>query len=153
MVQGHLADSLQEQVARNHQPSASTWFRYSDTCLKRFFDFHCIERKRTLLKELTTEEGEITGQEDLAQYVRSFYTHLYTLEANAPGTSEAREDYWTSTQTRVSNETNMELTKELTMKEVQDAISTMPKGKAPGYDGIPTEFFQEFINEISPTLL
>jgi hypothetical protein len=29
----------------------------------------------------------------------------------------------------------------------------MPKGKAPGCDGIPTEFFQEFINEISPTLL
>jgi hypothetical protein len=29
----------------------------------------------------------------------------------------------------------------------------MPKGKAPGSDGIPTEFFQEFIDEISPTLL
>jgi hypothetical protein len=28
----------------------------------------------------------------------------------------------------------------------------MPKGKAPGCDGIPTEFFQESINEISPTL-
>jgi hypothetical protein len=30
-------------------------------CSKKFFDFHCIERKRTLLKELTTEEGEIKG--------------------------------------------------------------------------------------------
>ncbi len=29
----------------------------------------------------------------------------------------------------------------------------MPKGKAPRNDGIPTKFFQEFINEISPTLL
>jgi hypothetical protein len=45
------------------------------------------------------------------------------------------------------------LIKELTLKEVQDAISAMPKGKAPRCDGIPTEFFQEFINEISPTLL
>jgi len=67
--------------------------------------------------------------------------HLYTLEANAPGTSEAREVCWTNTLTRVSNETNMELTKELTLKEVQDAILAMPKGKAPRYDGIPTEFF------------
>ncbi len=141
VAQGHLADSLQEQVARNHQFSASTWFRYGDTCSKRFFDFHRIGRKRTLFKELTTEEGEITSQEDLAQYVRSFYTHLYTSEANAPGTLEAREDCWTSTPTRVSNKTNMELTKELTLKEVQDAISAMPKGKAPGCDGIPTEFF------------
>ncbi len=47
----------------------------------------------------------------------------------------------------------MELTKELTLKEVQDAISAMPKGKAPGCDGISTEIFQEFINKISPTLL
>jgi len=47
----------------------------------------------------------------------------------------------------------MELIKELTLKEVQDAILAMPKGKVPGCNGIPTEFFQEFINEISPTLL
>jgi hypothetical protein len=92
MAQGHLTDSLQEQVARNHQFSAATWFRYGDTCSKRFFDFHRIRRKRTLFKELTIEDGEITSQEDIAHYVRSFYTHLYTSEANALGTSEARDD-------------------------------------------------------------
>jgi hypothetical protein len=121
--------------------------------LKCFFDFHRIGRKRTLLKELTIEEGEITGQEDMAHYIRSFYTHLYTSETNAPDTSEAREDCWANTPTRVSNETNTELIQELTLKEVQDAISAMPKDKAPGCDSIPTEFFQEFINETSPTLL
>ncbi len=78
-------------MARNHQLSASTWFRYGDTCSKKFFDFHRIGRKRTLLKELSTEEGEVKGQEDLAHYVRSYYTRLYTSEAEAPGTSEARE--------------------------------------------------------------
>jgi hypothetical protein len=88
-AQGHLTDSLQEQVVRNHQLSAATWFRYGDTCSKRFFDFHRIGRKRTFLKELSTEDGEVTSQEDLAHYVRSFYTHLYTSEANAPGTHEA----------------------------------------------------------------
>jgi hypothetical protein len=96
-AQGHMANSLREQVARNHQLSASTWFRYGDTCSKRFFDFHHIGRKRTLLKELSTEEGEIKGQEDLAHYVQSFYTCLYTSEASAPGTSEARGKCWAST--------------------------------------------------------
>jgi len=105
-AQGHMADSLQEQVARNHQLSASTWFRYGDTCSKKFFDFHRIGRKRTLFKELTTEEGEIKGQEDLVHYVRSYYTHLYTSKAGAPGTSEAQEECWASTPTRVLIETN-----------------------------------------------
>jgi hypothetical protein len=49
-AQGHLADSLQEKVQRNHQLSSASWFRYGDMCLKLFFDFHRIERKRTPLK-------------------------------------------------------------------------------------------------------
>jgi hypothetical protein len=140
-------------VVRNHQLSAATWFKYGDTCSNRFFDFHRIERKRTLLKELTTEDGKITGQEDLAHYIRSFYMHLYTSEVDAPGTSKAREDCWANTPSPVSNETNKELTQELTLKEIEEAISTMSKEKALGCNDIPTEFFQEFTNEVSPTLL
>jgi hypothetical protein len=69
VAQGHLADSLQEKVARNHQLSSASWFRYGDMCSKLYFDFHRIGRKRTPLKELKTEGGDITGQEDLAHYV------------------------------------------------------------------------------------
>jgi exonuclease III len=152
-AQGHLADTLQEKITRNHQLNSASWFRYGDTCSKLFFDFHRIGKKRTPLKELKTEEGDIKGQEDLAHYVRSFYTRLYTSEANAPGTSEAREDCWVSTPTRISDVANDELTKELTLKEIKEAITAMPKDKASGGDGIPTEFFQEFIEEISLTLL
>jgi hypothetical protein len=77
VAQGHLANSLQEQVARNHQLSASTWFRYGDTCSKCFFDFHRIGRTRTLLKELATEDGEIKVKRTwLTTYVPS--THIST---------------------------------------------------------------------------
>ncbi len=153
MAQGHLADTLQEKVARNHQLSSASWFRYGDTCSKRFFDFHRIRRKCTPLKKLKTEGGDITSQEDLAHYVRSFYERLYTSKADAPGTLEAREDCWENTPSRVSNSDNDELTKNMTLKEIKEAIASMPKGKAPGIDGIPTEFFQDLVEEISPTLL
>jgi hypothetical protein len=48
---------------------------------------------------------------------------------------------------------NIELIRELTLKEVRDAITAMPKDKPLGSDDIPTEFFQEFTKEIAPTLL
>jgi hypothetical protein len=48
---------------------------------------------------------------------------------------------------------NDELTKEFTLKEIKEAIAAMPKDKASGSDGIPMEFFQELVEEISPTLL
>jgi hypothetical protein len=67
--------------------------------------------------------------------------HLYASEAHALGTTEAREEWWASTPTRVSIEMNIELIKELTLKEVQDAIMAMPKDKALGSDDIPIEFF------------
>ncbi len=62
-------------------------------------------------------------------------------EASDLGTSEARKACWASTPTRVSIKMNQELTKDLTLKEIRDAISAMPKGKAPGCDSILTEFF------------
>ncbi len=39
------------------------------------------------------------------------------------------------------------------MKEILDAITSMPRGKALRCDGVPTKFFQEFTEEIAPTLL
>jgi mannosylglycoprotein endo-beta-mannosidase len=100
-----------------------------------------------------TESGTITGQTDLAHYVRAFYEQLYASKALDPGTAAAQEECWASTPERVSPETNSELTRELSFKEIQEAISAMPKDKAPGADGIPTEFFREFSSEIAPTLL
>ncbi len=78
---------------------------------------------------------------------------MYTSKANAPGTSEAREVCWGNTPTKVSNEANNDLTKELTLKEIKEAIVAMLKDKASGCDGVPTKNFQEMIDEISPTLL
>ncbi len=44
------------------------------------------------------------------------------------------------------------MTKDLTLKEIMEAITSLPKGKALGHDDIPTEFFQEYVEEVAPTL-
>jgi hypothetical protein len=36
---------------------------------------------------------------------------------------------------------------------VAKAITLLPKGKAPGHDDLPTEFFQKNMEETTPTLL
>jgi hypothetical protein len=51
------------------------------------------------------------------------------------------------------DETNNDLTKDLSLKDILDAISSLPKGKVLGCDGIPTKFFQECAREIAPTLI
>jgi hypothetical protein len=48
---------------------------------------------------------------------------------------------------------NAHMTKDLSLKEIVEAIISLPKGKAPGHDAIPTEFFQEYVEEVAPMLL
>jgi hypothetical protein len=151
-AQGQLADVFQNSVEHIQHSSTSRWLRYGDICSKAFFDFHRIGTKRALLRELETEEGLVTGQSDLAFYIMSFYANLYTSDARAPGTVEAQSACWTSVPTKVTQIMNERLTRKLTIKEVSEAIRTLPKGKAPGHDGVPMEFFHEFVSEVAPTL-
>jgi hypothetical protein len=59
--QGKLAEVFQDSIERNRHLSSSNWLKYGDTCSKAFFDFHCIGKKKTLLRELETEVGTIMG--------------------------------------------------------------------------------------------
>ncbi len=45
------------------------------------------------------------------------------------------------------------MTQSLSLAEITEAITLLPKGKALGHDGIPTIFFQEYVNEVAPMLL
>lgn len=53
----------------------------------------------------------------------------------------------------MSEDTNALLTQELTLSKILKAISTLPKGKAPGHDGLPMEFFHECAKDVAPDLL
>jgi hypothetical protein len=48
---------------------------------------------------------------------------------------------------------NSELTQELSLEEVAETITSLPKGKTPGHDGLPTDFFQKNVEETTPTFL
>jgi hypothetical protein len=39
------------------------------------------------------------------------------------------------------------------VRDILDAIKALPKGKAPGHDGVPMEFFHEYAEEVASTLL
>jgi hypothetical protein len=56
-----LTEVCQNSVECNRHLSSSNWLRYGDTCSKAFFYFHRIGKKKTLLRELETETGTITG--------------------------------------------------------------------------------------------
>jgi hypothetical protein len=88
-LQGKLAEVFQDSIECNRHLSLANWLEYRDTYSKAFFDFHRIGKKKALLRELETESGTITSQNDLAQFITDYYTRLYSSDAFAPGTAEA----------------------------------------------------------------
>jgi hypothetical protein len=97
--------------------------------------------------------GTIMAQKDLTQYITDFYARLYSSDAHSPSTAEAQTECWSNVPVKVTQDTNASLTKDLTIKDILDTIKALPKGKAPGHDGIPMEFFHEYADEVAPTLL
>jgi hypothetical protein len=152
-AQGKLAEVFQDSMVRNRHLSSANWLRYGDTYSKAFFDFHRIGKKKALLKELETESGTIMNQHDLTHYIIDYYTHLYTSDAVALDTAEAQEQCWHSVPIKVTRDINLNLTRNLTLTEIHDAIRALPKGKAPGHDGVPMEFFHECAQEVASDLL
>jgi hypothetical protein len=127
--------------------------RYGDTCSKAFFDFHRIGKKKTLLRELETKEGTIKGQSGLILYVSGFYDKLYSSDASALGTKEAQVECWKNVPGKVLLTMNERLIRDISLKDITEAIRALPKGKALDHDDIQMEFFQEFKSKIAPMLL
>ncbi len=144
---------FQASVERNSHLSTAKWFRYGDTCSKTSFDFHQIGKKKTLLKELEVDGGAISDHRDLSHYITKFYANLYASKAHALSTYEAQERCWESVPTWVTEAMNANMTQPLSLAEITEAITLLPKGKAPGHDGTPTNVFQEYVNEVAPMLL
>jgi hypothetical protein len=106
-----------------------------------------------LLRELETESGTVRGQSDLSHHVTEFYSNLYSSETHLPGTQEAKDRCWENVSVRAIADVNKALTQNLTLEEIHKAIQALPKGKAPGHDGIPIEFFQACASKVALTLL
>ncbi|CAK9198441.1 unnamed protein product [Sphagnum troendelagicum] len=102
-------------------------------------------KKKALMRELETDSETVSGQQDLIHYVTSFYARLYKLDTRTLGTAKAQDLCWQSVPGMVSGDANASLISSLSLEKVGRAIRALPKGKAPGHDSIPMEFFHECV--------
>ena len=84
--------------------------------------------------------------EDLERITKNFYEELYTYKEIS---EEVLEKVMEGVPATFTNAMNVGLSKEITERELRGAVNSMAKGKAPGHDGIPVEFFQKMWYTIS----
>ena len=115
--------------------------------------FHSVangRNRKKLIHSLHQEEGLIEGQEELKRYITRYYKGLF----GAPEEGNfSLDEYRIDDIPQVSSEENTFLTAPFTEEEVRKAVFQMEHNKAPGPDGFPAEFYQNFWDIIKLDLL
>jgi hypothetical protein len=92
-----------------------------------------------MIKELM-DGGQTMIEEDIKQYVQSFYHHMYTKVHSMDSNIQARVQCFRSVPIVVKEDQNKFLLQEFSNIEVYGAIKDLPKHKTLGINGVPMEF-------------
>lgn len=106
------------------------------------------EEKRRYIRVLRNEQGdEKSGLEDLKGIVKIFYSKLYSRQVIEPDTIK---NYLSNNSNikKLNEKQKKTLNQAITMAEISQAIKKQKKNKSPGPDGLPSEFYLAFEDEV-----
>ncbi|KAJ0055440.1 hypothetical protein NL108_018665 [Boleophthalmus pectinirostris] len=118
-----------------------------EKCTRYFFK-KILSKNKTILT-LKKENGELTkNNEEIKKTVESFYSELYKekeIDFNILNEILKSTD-------KVLKE-NLLLSRDFTLLELEKSLKSFKRGKSPGADGLPVEFYHEFWDILAPDLL
>ena len=109
--------------------------------------FSNLEKKRSEQKTIThlnINGKHVTNQQEIRQEQKQFYETLYEKRE----TTDSTINFFDDDMHKLNNEDKTQLEGLLTEYECANALKQMQNGKSPGSDGITTEFYKIFWNDI-----
>ena len=137
----NILEEIESRKARGATIRARVqWQQVGDKCSAEFFKSVRQKNSQAVLSELMDKHGRrFTKRDDLDTICYDFYKNLY---GHKEVSEEAIMEVFTGFRVSFSEEMNASLTKEITERELGGVVRDIAKGKAPGHDRIPIEFFQ-----------
>ena len=95
-----------------------------------------------IIPAIKNTNGElVTGTRDINEVFNDFYVKLYQSEVDPSGDMNIP---------KLSEGQVAQMEGAITEGEVRDAISLLKIGKSPGLDGLPVEYYKEYIDILAP---
>ena len=114
------------------------------------FSYMRNKNKLKNIKSLNNKQGKIlTTDSEILQECKNYFQNLYTKQNTCEKTQNLLLKQITN---EITNAQNNQLTKQIETTKIKEAIQSMENGKSPGIDGIPIEFYKEFIETIKKDL-
>ena len=134
------------------QKSRIDWLQEGDRNTAFFHNSVKARRFGNTLSSLVLTDGtQISSCEGISRAAVNYFSDLFTRED--PSAGPEQQDILDCIPHLVSPEMNAILLSPILLPELEKVVFNMKKGKAPGPDGFPIEFFQEFWEIIKYDLL
>ena len=127
--------------------SRCRWYNEGEKNTKYFLN---LEKSRSGAKAMTTvitETGTYNDQKTIIEELKNFYETLYTSDRDIKFTYEN-----TNENVKLTPDEKELLNLQITKADLKEAIQGLKKGKCPGDDGLPVEFYLVFWEELKDCL-
>jgi exonuclease III len=123
------------------------WFEYGERSNKFFLSLNKSRQKQKMIHNISDNTVQFKGQKEVSRGITNFYGKLYEKTRRTHV-----EDNFYENCPKLTNKQAEVLEKELTLKELKDALNTC-KESAPGPDGIPYLVYKKLWSVTGPTIL
>lgn len=130
--------------------SRATWFEEGEKPTKYFFNLERAKQDQACISKLSTDNGEVTSNEQILAESRRFYEQLYTSD---PVDTEQQESFLNQLDRKLDDKTRATCEGPVTQDELTAALNKMHLSKSPGPDGLPVEFYKTFWAELVTELV
>ena len=123
--------------------SRAKWLEDGEKNTSDFFALEKINYKRNNITSLMIDNATNSNPSDIANYTQKLYSDLYSSIYNH-SECERFIDSVKDFTPQISNKFKLDCDKPILKLEISEAIKKMKKGKSPGINGLPIEFYLSF---------
>ena len=122
------------------------WIEDGEKSTKFFFGMEKSRQTKKIMKQVFKPNGEIVSdQKNILQEQRNFYTSLYAKESID---GESKATLISNISTRLTDSERDTCEGEMTEDELCRALTSMKNSKSPGPDGLTSEFYKKFWEDL-----
>ena len=133
--------------------SKCNWYKHGEKSSKFFLNLEKSRAVQNQIRNVLIDNIEINNQKDINKELYLYYKNLFNKRQHL---SEHDINNFLNTVSnfpQLSTEQSLECEKNISEKELLEALKSMPNDKSPGNDGLTKEFFETFWSEIKKTFL
>ena len=128
--------------------SRARWYEHGEKNSKYFFNLEkSNQRKKHVTSLINNENFKITDPKEILKEEELFFSQIYTSNNMNPLLPEFSV-FFKSIDSVLSEEEAATCEGEVTLEECYNALKSMKSNKTPGSDGLTSEFYRYFWNEI-----